>query len=189
MKVKKNGGMFGQAFGKHLFLTNTISSGLLMAVGDYCQQRIEIYQAKPKEKTFDMDRLVNMSIVALGHGVFHHFFYGWLDKTYPAASMQHVMKKIILDQLVASPACMWIFFIGMALLERRGYESGWFELKKKFLFTYMVDWVVWPPAQFINFYYVPSQYRVLYINSVTMLYDVFLSYIKFYDQNEKVKDI
>lgn len=41
-----------------------------------------------------------------------------------------------------------------------------------------MDWMVWPPTQFINFYYVPVKYQVVYINAVTMLYNVFLSYIK-----------
>lgn len=41
-----------------------------------------------------------------------------------------------------------------------------------------MDWSVWPATQFINFYYLPVKYQVFYINAVTMLYNVFLSYIK-----------
>ena len=42
----------------------------------------------------------------------------------------------------------------------------------------MFDWVIWPPSQAVNFLLVPSQYRVLYVNLITVLWDVFLSYIK-----------
>lgn len=82
---------------------------------------------------------VNMSTVGLGHGVFHHFFYGWIDRTFPGTSLRNVVRKIFVDQLIASPVCMYIFFIGMAIMERRGYESGWQEIKNKFLFCYMVS--------------------------------------------------
>lgn len=175
-------GFVRRAFGKYLLVTNTLSSGILMGLGDYCQQRIEIYQATTEKKPFDVTRSVNMSTVGLGHGVFHHFFYGWIDRTFPGTSLRNVVRKIFLDQLIASPACMYIFFIGMAIMERRGYDSGWQEIKNKFLFCYMVDWIVWPPNQFINFYFLPPKYRVIYINTLTMIYDIFLSYIKFYDQ-------
>lgn len=44
-----------------------------------------------------------------------------------------------------------------------------------------MDWCVWVPTQFINFYFVPVKYQVFYINAVTMLYNIFLSYIKHRD--------
>lgn len=44
-----------------------------------------------------------------------------------------------------------------------------------------MDWCVWVPTQFINFYVVPVKYQVFYINAVTMFYNVFLSYIKHRD--------
>ncbi|KAE8752168.1 hypothetical protein FOCC_FOCC000961 [Frankliniella occidentalis] len=186
----KRGQLLRKAFGKHLLLTNTLSSGFLMGLGDYCQQRIEIFQGKSSDNAVDKRRTINMSTVGLAHGIYHHFFYGWMDKRFPGRAVRQVMFKVLLDQLMASPACMYIFFIGMGLLERRGYESGWQEMKKKFLFCYTVDWIVWPPNQFINFYYVPAKYRVIYINSLTMLYDVFLSYVKFYAAfKEKKKNL
>lgn len=44
-----------------------------------------------------------------------------------------------------------------------------------------MDWMIWVPTQFINFYYVPVKYQVIYVNVVSMIYDVFLSYIKHRD--------
>lgn len=47
-----------------------------------------------------------------------------------------------------------------------------------FFFCLQMDWCVWPPTQLINFLYVPNHYQVVYVNAITMLYNVFLSYIK-----------
>ena len=56
--------------------------------------------------------------------------------------------------------------------------SCWREFKAKFPTIYAFDWLIWPPSQAVNFLLIPSQYRVLYVNGVTVLWDIFLSYIK-----------
>ena len=43
---------------------------------------------------------------------------------------------------------------------------------------FQFDWCIWPPTQWLNFTYVPERYRVLYVNVVTVVWDVFLSYSK-----------
>lgn len=52
-----------------------------------------------------------------------------------------------------------------------------------FLLLLQMDWCVWPPTQMINFFFVPNHYQVVYVNTVTMLYNVFLSYIKHTETN------
>ena len=43
---------------------------------------------------------------------------------------------------------------------------------------YVAEWVLWPPAQFINFYYLPTRYRVVYDNAISLIYDTYASYIQ-----------
>jgi len=77
-------------------------------------------------------------IVGLSHGVFHHYFYAWLDKVVPYFTLRGTIYKILLDQIVAGPACIVMFFLGMGLLNTGKLETGIEEFKKKFLFVYGV---------------------------------------------------
>jgi len=43
-------------FGRHAWITNTISSGALFAIGDAAQQQIELHHSTQKNHTFDYDR-------------------------------------------------------------------------------------------------------------------------------------
>lgn len=176
-------------FKKYLLTTNTVSSGILLAMGDGISQYIEHKFEQPiKEKKnmqFNWDRNSKMFIVGLAGGPLHHYFYAWLDIKYPGATLRTTTIKILYDQFVMAPLCIVIFF----------YTAGWMygqtnpnildELKSKIAVILIADWMVWPGAQFINFFYLHPKYRVLYVNFVTMLYNVFLSYIKHIDPDLK----
>ncbi|KAK2587567.1 hypothetical protein KPH14_003695 [Odynerus spinipes] len=124
-------------------------------------------------------RTRNMTLVGLIQGPFHHCFYGLLEKIAPGKAAKSVIKKTFLDQLIASPTCLIIFFGGLGLMERDEIEEACREIKVKLIDAWKVDCCFWPPAQCVNFLFVPLQYRVLYTNFMTMVYDIFLSYIKY----------
>jgi len=41
----------------------------------------------------------------------------------------------------------------------------------------LVEWLIWPPAQFINFYYLPTRYRVTYDSLISFFFDFYASYV------------
>ncbi|CAG9863180.1 unnamed protein product [Phyllotreta striolata] len=170
---------------KYLLTTNIVSSGVLMFIGDIAQQEIE-YRQHTLEKRYDYGRLTRMFLVGLVLGPIHHYYYLWIAKKWPARTTKIITWKIGLDQFIMSPICIGAFFYGMSALENKSLRDSTVELKEKFMETYTVDWLVWPPTQFINFYYVPVRFQVFYINGVTMLYNVFLSYIKHKPLKEEI---
>lgn len=176
------------AFGKYLLFTNTVSSGIPMFFGDLIQQEIE-YQNKKLAKRYDYKRLGRMLLFGLAVGPVHHYIYINLNKYLPGRSMANIAKKILTDQLLIGPLCILLFFSGLGVLEGKSLDSINSEIKSKFLVVYKMDWVIWPPTQFINFYFVPVKYQIMYINLVTVLYDVFLSYVKHRDQDiDKIEE-
>ncbi|CAG7827076.1 unnamed protein product, partial [Allacma fusca] len=48
----------------------------------------------------------------------------------------------------------------------------------------MVDVVLWTPCQIINFRFVPVSHQVLFVNVLTVNWNIFLSYVKHFDQHE-----
>lgn len=70
------------------------------------------------------------------------------------------------------------FFVTLAVVEKASADEFLEELKEKSWRLYLAEWVVWPPAQMINFFFLPLKYRVLYDNTISLGYDVYTSYVK-----------
>lgn len=78
MMIKGGRRLWSRLFGKYLWLTNTVSSGGLLAVGDVIQQRIEYIRGI--NPSYDWRRTGRLFLVGLIAGPPHHVFYVWLDK-------------------------------------------------------------------------------------------------------------
>jgi protein Mpv17 len=101
-----------------------------------------------------------------------------MDKIIPGNCVKSVTQKILIDQFINSPLFITQFYYTAGLLEHRSLSDITHELKQKFLRIYIADWTIWPAAQALNFYFLPGPYRVLFINFVTMFYNVFLCWMK-----------
>lgn len=167
-------------FGKYLVVTNTLTCGVLMGMGDALQQTIE--KAQKKKVGYDWKRMAHMGAVGILMGPVVHLWYSRLDKVLPGNERRTVVKKVLADQLVASPAFLVLFFFGLGSLEGKVMKDSLQEFKQKFPVMYLVECLLWPPAQAINFYLLPPHLRVFYVNMLILLWDCFLSYMKYRDQ-------
>ena len=85
---------------------------------------------------------------------------------------------MFIDQFVFTIPSIAIFYLLIGNLERKTWTENKKELKKKFLPTYATSCLFWPTAQFINFVFVPSVFRVVYVSTGSFVWLTFLSYIK-----------
>lgn len=170
--------LWNKMFGKYLLVTNVVGSGLLMAVGDVIAQEYEYRHGLRKQDRYDNDRIFRMFIAGCLQGPLHHYVYNWMDRLMPHRTFRNIMYKILIDQLFMSPACILIFFYTVCYLEKQTMQATNKEIREKFFYIYLMDWLTWPAAQYFNFRYLETKYRVAFVNVCTALYNVLMSYMK-----------
>ncbi|XP_023173987.1 mpv17-like protein 2 [Drosophila hydei] len=170
--------LWSKMFGKYLLVTNVLGSGILMAVGDVIAQEYEYRHGLSQHNGYDGARIFRMFVAGSVQGPFHHFIYNWMDRVMPHRTMRNIINKILIDQIVMSPICILLFFYTVCSLERQTLQATNQELIGKFPYIYLMDWLTWPAAQYINFRYLDTKYRVAFVNVCTAVYNVLMSYMK-----------
>ena len=69
------------------------------------------------------------------------------------------------------------FFILINLIEGKDFQHGIQDLKQKFVPTMIINWKMWIPANFVNFYLMPIKYQVFFANIVSIFFNTALSFI------------
>jgi len=108
---------FQAAFRRHSFVGSVLVYSCLYGGGDIARQTIH----RTPKKDYDYVTTARMSVVG-GVGL-APCLYGWyriLDRLLPGKTMQVLVKKVIVDQLVAGSMGISIFYIGQCL----DYDSG-----------------------------------------------------------------
>lgn len=164
-------------FNKYLLLTNVGVSATLSCTGDILQQHYEV--VSKKERKWDKARTFRMTVSGIAVGVVCHYWYRFLDQRYPGRALKTVLKKVLIDQMVLSPCYITVFFATTSYMEEHSWEDFKKELLQKWWRLYLAEWIVWPPAQVVNFYFLPPKYRVLYDNTISLGYDIYTSYVKY----------
>ncbi|XP_037277165.2 mpv17-like protein 2 [Rhipicephalus microplus] len=164
-------------FGRHLVATNATISTVMGIVGDLVQQHYEVLSGR--QAAINSVRTSHMAAAGLTTGVVCHYWYVLLDRWMLGRSVRTVLLKVLYDQVVFSPINLVVYFGTVGLLERSSCAELSHELWFKGGTVYKVEWVVWPPAQFLNFYVLPLRYRVFFDNLISFGFDVYLPYVKY----------
>jgi hypothetical protein len=151
----------------------TVTGGLMFAAGDVISQGIE------KKEHWDCKRTLRMTVFGTAIlGFAGGYWYKWLDHRYEAVTLQNILKKVALDQLVFAPPFYASFYLTMALMQGESLKNSLLNMKKNFLPTYAADLMIWPATQAFNFKVLSPDNRILFISAISIGWNAFLSHVQ-----------
>ena len=163
--------MYMDLLNSHPLLTKAVTSGIITAAGDIgCQKIIE------QNENFNYKRFFMFSglgMVLVGPAL--HVWYGALNKFIPAQTTTGAIYRLALDQTVFAAPFIATFMSSLLVLEGRSNEisdtlsNGWWPAVKS-------NWLLWIPANFINFRFVVPRFQVLFANGVAVIWNTYLSW-------------
>ncbi|XP_013776948.1 mpv17-like protein 2 [Limulus polyphemus] len=169
-------------FGRYLLVTNATISACMGATGDTIQQHYDILT--DQKESWHLWRTQHMTVAGLTTGIITHYWYIFLDRALPGSCLRTVVKKVLYDQVFFSPVNLAVYFGTLGVLEGSQSEAVKEELFHKGAQIYLVEWIVWPPAQMLNFYLLPTRFRVAFDNIVSLGFDIYSPYVKY---KERIK--
>lgn len=161
---------------KYLLYTNITISMSSSSLGDAIDQNVDVITEKQTD--FNKTRNFHMMLTGFGSGLICHTWYKFLDRMIIGDSIKIAMKKMVLDQIFISPLCIANLFFTLALLEQTSFNNALQEIYDKAWKLYVAEWVVWPPAQLINFYVIPLRFRVFFDSCISLGYDVYYAHVR-----------
>ena len=164
---------YNSALASRPIVTKALTSFTGFTIADLLAQKFA-----EKQPTIDWARTARMAgFGILWHGPSGHYIYNFLDKLVPGNSFKAVMSKVFLDQLVHNPVFALVFFTYLNIVEGKSFQALKDTIKRDFFTTVTGSYVYWIPAHIINFRFIPGSHRVLYINVMQILWNMFLSII------------
>ncbi|TPP62482.1 hypothetical protein FGIG_11506 [Fasciola gigantica] len=145
----------------------------LMAAGDTLSQKV--IERRPD---FDFNRNKNFWIVGgcfLGPVLSKwNYFISWYFVGTPRIK---ALKMLFADQVIITPVRLIFSIVSLlALLRDPSGKQCKIQVRENFPEILYNNYKIWPAAQWINFSFVPLPFRVLYINSIALFWNIYVSY-------------
>lgn len=125
-----------------------------------------------------MKRFITLSIFGfLYHGPSGHYFYNWLDRQIEGKEAKHIAAKVAFDQIVWCPVFMTVFFTYLGLVNGDSMGMIVDKVKSDLFSAVQGSWKVWPLVHAVNFKFISTKHRLVFINAVQVAFNMFLSLI------------
>ncbi|KAI5056247.1 hypothetical protein GOP47_0028065 [Adiantum capillus-veneris] len=156
----------------HPLRTKAITAGCIAGCSQTVAQKIG------GAKRLDYRRIALVFLYGLLYaGPFGHFFHKLMDQIFKRKQDgATIAKKVAVEQALSGPWNNFIYMLYFGLvLEGRPWIFVKNKLKKDYVNLQLNSWKVWPIVSFINYGFVPLEFRVLFHGLAAACWGVFLN--------------
>ena len=178
-------GIYSKLLMEKPLLTKSITSCATNAFSDVLCQKL-IITTKEEEKdtstaSIDKERLGQAAVTGLlWSGPVTHYWYKILFGKLTISINDPIIGlvvQILLDSIIFSPITVSGYFTLRSIMEGSGIEGIKDKLSTRLVKTVLGAWKFWPAANVINFGLVPLEFRVLYMNVLSIFWSFYLTYV------------
>jgi protein Mpv17 len=173
-------------------LTKATTSAVIVSISDVACQSWEVSSSTgvedvskkpPNNKVVgqDWERTSHVAITGFTFsGPISHVWYTILESIVGRVVIQEqkvwgIALRMLLDAFLFSPVAVAGYFTWRTLLEGKGLDGVHDKLQHTWKGALLASWHFWPLVNIVNFSVVPVQYRVLYNNSLSFLWNGYLT--------------
>ncbi|ONK63866.1 uncharacterized protein A4U43_C07F19740 [Asparagus officinalis] len=156
----------------HPLRTKAITAGVLAGCSDTIAQKISGI------KRLQFRRLLLIMLYGFAYGgPFGHFLHKLMDTIFKGKKgNKTVAQKVLLEQLTSSPWNNMFFMMYYGLVvEGRPWGLVKSKVRKDYPTIQLTAWKFWPIVGWINYQYMPLQFRVLFHSFVASCWAIFLN--------------
>ncbi|KAJ8563553.1 hypothetical protein K7X08_032005 [Anisodus acutangulus] len=156
----------------HPLRTKAITAGVLVGCSDVIAQKIS------GVKRLQFRRILLLMLYGFAYsGPFGHFLHKLMDVIFRGQKgNKTVAKKVLLEQLTSSPWNNFFFMMYYGLVvEGRPWGLVKNKVRKDYPSIQLTAWKFWPIVGWINYQYMPLQFRVLFHSFVASCWAIFLN--------------
>ncbi|KAK1284143.1 Peroxisomal membrane protein PMP22 [Acorus calamus] len=161
-----------QQLQKHPLRTKAVTAGVLAGFSDAVAQKISGI------KRLQLRRLLLVMLYGFAYaGPFGHFLHKLMEVIFKGPKGKStVAKKVLLEQLTSSPWNNMFFMMYYGLVvEGRPWGLVRNKVRKDYPTVQLTAWKFWPLVGWVNYQYMPLQFRVLFHSFVASCWAIFLN--------------
>ncbi|KAI0985038.1 hypothetical protein GJ496_009703 [Pomphorhynchus laevis] len=158
---------------QHRILKISLLTGAMMGIGSVIAQFI----TREKHDKFNVKSIMQFSLYGfIFAGPIMHNWFTFLNAYFPPITQYRVLKMVCIDQMIMSPLNVALFVTYCYFWNT---ENVIIQIKKFFFQDFvsilLSSYTIWPIVQFINFCLIPLNRRIIFVNSIALIWNTFLA--------------